>query len=540
MRKKITNMTNSKFALLSFCLAGILFSCKKNVYVGKDPYANAKAPLQVKLNTIDASPASGAAGTTVTLTGNGFAKYKDSGMVVKFNDVDAEITQAGDSTLQVKVPVLASSGLITLTVLHQVFPGPLFRVKGTIFIDSTFHSLPGAADGVISDIIFVPGGQYLIGGNFNDFDNSGLKDGYHGVARINADGSIDRSFKIGKGVSGSVNSMIVQADGKYVLGGSINNYSDRFKAGYISNILRVNTDGSPDIVIVNTQAGKSDTIPSLNAYFGGGVTKILQTPDSGKLVIIGSFKYYMSKDFTSFTMDGLRDSVKVDSIRMEGIARLNEDGTFDSSFNYNAATHSSISGANGSIWDAFIQSDGKVVIVGDFTKYHDMPANRIARLNRDGSLDNTFNPGSGPDDRVFSASPLPDGKYLIAGQFLHVNGMESRKVAVLNSDGTLNNNFSVGTGPTAGPDGIVFKATMLKNGKIFVAGTFDRFSDVKRGGTVILNADGSLSQQFNNLGALEGGVTKILNVPNANATILVGGFTKYDLQTVNGIVLLKY
>lgn len=536
-------MTNSRLPLLLFCLSLFMFSCKKKEYVGKDPYANAKAPLQVKLNTVSASPASGTAGTTVTFTGNGFDKYKDSGMVVKFNDVQAEIIQVSESSLQVKVPDLASSGLVTLTVLHQVFPGPLFRVKGIISIDSLFHSVPGTADGSINDIIFVPGGQYLIGGDFDDFDNSGLKDGYHGVARINPDGSIDHSFKIGKGVSGSVNSMIVQTDGKYVLGGNINNYGDRFKPGYISNILRINTDGSLDSVIVSTKAGNSDTLPSLNAYFGGRVTKILQTPDSGKLVVIGSFNYYMSKDFTISTLDGLRDSVKVDSIRMEGIVRLNEDGTFDSSFNYDATTHSSFSGANGSVRDAFIQSDGKVIIVGDFTKYHDKTANRIARLNNDGSLDNTFNPASGPDDRVFSVSLLSNGKYLISGQFLHINGKESRKVAILNADGTLDNSFNVGTGPTAGPDGNVYKATQLKNGKIFIAGSFDRFSNVKRGGTVILNADGTLSNQFNNLGAIEGSggsISKILNVPNANATILVGGFTKYDLQTVNGIVLLRY
>ena len=79
----------------------------------------------MKLNTVSASPASGTAGTTVTFTGNGFDKYKDSGMVVKFNDVQAEIIQVSESSLQVKVLDLASSGLVTLTVLHQVFPGPL-------------------------------------------------------------------------------------------------------------------------------------------------------------------------------------------------------------------------------------------------------------------------------------------------------------------------------------------------------------------------------------------------------------------------------
>lgn len=227
---------------------------------------------------------------------------------------------------------------------------------------------------------------------------------------------------------------------------------------------------------------------------------------------------------------------------MEGIVRLNEDGTFDSAFNYNSLTHSSYSGTNGPVYDAVMQNDGKVIIAGNFTKYHDQTANRVARLNTDGSLDPSFGTGAGPDDRVFSVSALNDGKYLIAGQFNNVDGKASRKVAVLNADGSLDKSFSTGKGPNAGPDGIVSAAARLKNGKLFVTGSFGYYSGIKRDGTVILNADGSISEEYNNLGAMKqgGGVNQILNVPNANATILVGRFTDYDLQPVNRIVLLKY
>lgn len=518
-----------------------IFSCKKDNYVGKDPYAGAIAPLEIKLNTTTSSPANGTPETSVTLTGKGFAMYKDSGIVVKFNGVAGEITEVGDTILKVKVPSLASSGLITLTVLRQVFPGPYFQVKGPISIDPQFRSIPGA-DGPINCIQYIPGGKYLIGGSFNDYDNSGIATGYHGVARINENGSIDRSFKIGTGVQGTVNTLAVQADGKYILAGSFSNFNDRFKAGAVNNIIRLNADGSPDSIMVDIPTGNKDTIPALNAYFDGNVSRILQTPDSGKLVVIGSFTFYMSKDFTVASADGLRDSVKVDSIRMEGIARLNEDGTFDSAFNYNSSTHSSYAGTNGPVYDAVIQNDGKVIIAGNFTKYHDQTANGVARLNTDGSLDASFSTGAGPDDRVFSITALQNGKYLIAGQFNNVDGKSSRKIAVLNNNGSLDNSFSTGAGPTAGPDGIVFNASPLKNGKLLVTGSFGYFSGIKRDGTVILNTDGSINKEYNNLGAMEqrGGVSQILNVPNANATILVGRFTNYDLQSVNRIVLLKY
>lgn len=517
-------------------------SCNKIDYKGTNPYANAKAPLTIGINTDFISPLAGKPGTVVTLTGEDFSKYRDSGMRIKFNGVPGKIVKAGDSVLEVKVPEMASSGMITLTVLHQVFPGPVFQVKGEINIDPAFHAMPGA-DGVINCIQFVPGGKYIIGGSFDDYDNSGLVDGYHGIARINGDGTLDKSFTIGKGIQGTVNTIVVQADGKYIVGGNISNYNERFKPGTISNIVRLNADGSIDSMIVKNQSGIRDTVPSLNAYFDGVITKILQVPSNGKLVVIGDFTYFMQKDFTIPTLDGKRDSVRIDSIRMEGIARLNEDGSFDSTFNYDLMAGRSYEGANGPIQDALIQDDGKVVIVGNFTKYHNKKVSRIARLNSDGSLDASFDPGSGPDDRVFSVSRLQNGKYLVAGQFNQINGEESRKLAVLNVDGTLDQSFNIGSGPTAGPDGIILRAQALKNNKIFVTGFFNQFSGVRRGGTLVLNADGSISKTFNNLGIMEpsGSVLQILNVPTPEqATIIVGGFTSYDFKPVGHIALLKY
>lgn len=529
------------FRLFLFVSIMVLtFSCKKNEYVGKDPYAGAKEPLQVKINTTLSRPSWGEPGSAVSITGKGFSNYLDSGMVVKFNGVAAEIEKASDSVLTVNVPEMASSGLITVTIAHQVFPGPYFQVIGPIAVDTLFHAVPGAK-GTINCIEFIPGGKYLIGGSFTDYDNSGFKDGLHGLARVNQDGTVDRGFKIGKGVGGTVNSVAVQASGKYVIGGSFNNYDDRFGGGKISNLMRLNADGSVDSLIVMKETGEEETVSAFNAYFDGTVSKILQTPDEGKLIVLGGFNFFMKKDFTMSTLDGMRDSVIIDSIQMQGMAGLNEDGSFDTTFNYDPGTHRSYIGPNGEINDALMQSDGKIIIVGSFTKYRDKQAMRIARLNQDGSLDNTFNAGAGPDDRVYTVALMPGGKYVIGGQFNNVDGKENRKIAVLNADGSLDNGFNVGQGPNAGPDGIVLKVGVLKNNKIFASGFFDYFSGIKRDRTVILDADGSVSNKFNNLGAMVGfGVNDMVNVPNANASILVGAFSKYDLHTVSNILLLKY
>jgi uncharacterized delta-60 repeat protein len=427
--------------------------------------------------------------------------------------------------------------LITLIVKRQVFAGPQARISGPLYIDSLFHAVPGADDN-IACIEYVPGNKYMIGGTFKDYDNSGLKDKVNGLARINPDGSLDQTFTVGKGVSGDVQSIIVQANGKYVVGGSFSNYNSRFKAGYITNIMRLNTNGTIDSTIITTQTGKKDTIPALNAYFDGRVTKVLQTADSGKIVVIGEFRYFLRKDFSISTADHLRDSIKIDSIKMEGIVRLNEDGSFDSTFNFNPVTRSSYAGPNGYINNAIMLDDGKVMIVGNFTKYHDKPAMRVARLDQRGALDNSFSATF--DNTVQAITPMPGNKYLVVGQFLEANGSAARKVVLLNNGGTTDNSFSVGTGPKAGPDGILFRAARLKNGKIFLSGSFESFSGTKRNNTVILDEDGTVNKEYNNLGAMNGMIFQVLNMPNANATIMVGSFTKYDLQSFSRIALLRY
>ncbi|WP_177192132.1 DUF5008 domain-containing protein [Chitinophaga arvensicola] len=534
MKNITTYLTRTAAGLL------LLMACKKDNYVGKDPYADARAPLNIKIDKTTADPAAGVPGTTVTITGSGFLKYKDSGMVVKFNEVAATITTVTESTITAKVPDNASSGIISLTVNRQLFAGPTFRVTGPVTPDLQFRSVPGADKNTIITIGFVPGGKYLIGGSFTDYDNSGAKNGYKGLARINPDGSLDRDFKVGKGIDGFVTCVAVQASGKYIIGGSINNYDDRFKGGYVRNIVRLLPGGAYDSTVVVTQLGNHDTVPALNAYLDASVENILQTPDSGKLVLVGNFTYFMRKNFAGITTDGKRDSVMTDSIRMEGLVRLNENGSFDSTFNYDAARRRSYEGANGPVTASQIQPDGKIILAGFFTRYHGQTTGPVVRLNTDGSIDNTFNTGAGPDDRVNFVELLKDGRYLIGGVFSKVNGKEAHRLAVLNADGSLYNGFSVGVGVNAGPNGLPSRAIQLKNGKIFVAGFFDTFSGVKRAGTVILDEDGKMSNGYNTMGGLSGSISTMLNVPNGNATIMAGSFSRYDLLPLNSIMLLRY
>src|SRR5262249_53995685 len=143
------------------------------------------------------------------------------------------------------------------------------------------------------------------------------------------------------------------------------------------------------------------------------------------------------------------------------IARLNTNGSLDLAFNPGT-------GANDLVEAVVVQPDGKIVIAGSFTNINGTLQNRIARLNDDGSLDLTFNPGSGTDGRVRCLTRQTDGRFLIGGDFNFVNATTRRYIARLNMDGSLDGTFNPGSGPASS----VYVTAVQPDGKILVGGSF--------------------------------------------------------------------
>jgi hypothetical protein len=107
-----------------------------------------------------------------------------------------------------------------------------------------------------------------------------------------------------------------------------------------------------------------------------------------------------------------------------GITRLNPDGTLDEDFDPGTGTDEGV----GSV---AVDPDGRVLIVGDFGAVDGVARNRIARLNADGSLDEDFDPGTGADRPIRSVVVQPDGKVLVGGEFRVFNGLARWSVARL-------------------------------------------------------------------------------------------------------------
>ena len=92
------------------------------------------------------------------------------------------------------------------------------------------------------------------------------------------------------------------------------------------------------------------------------------------------------------------------------------------------------------------QTNLQVVIGGDFSSVNGINLNRVARLNSDGSVDTSFNPGIGPDGTVNAVALDAIGRVIIGGDFDMVSGVTSGGVARLNVDGSLDTTFAPGIG----------------------------------------------------------------------------------------------
>ena len=173
--------------------------------------------------------------------------------------------------------------------------------------------------------------------------------------------------------------------------------------------------------------------------------------------------------------------------------------------------------ANGQVGVIVVQSDGKILIGGQFTTLSPnggaaITRNRIARLNADGTLDTSFNPSA--NNYVRSIALQADGKILVGGYFTSIGGATRHRIARLNANGTLDTSFD----PNA--NNYVFSIAVQANGKILAGGYFTSIGGVTRNRIARLNADGTLDTSFNP--SANNYVRSI--ALQADGKILVGGY----------------
>ncbi len=200
------------------------------------------------------------------------------------------------------------------------------------------------------------------------------------------------------------------------------------------------------------------------------------------------------------------------------IARVHADGSLDTDFNPNA---------NDRVNGMAVQADGKILLGGVFTSVGGTTRNHIARLNADGTLDPGFDPDA--NDIVDSVAVQSDGRILFGGQFTSVKGVARKYLARVNADGSLDTAFNINA------DGIAYSLAPQADGKILLGGYFKDIGGIARTNLARLSSDGTLDPSFN---AYANEAVYSLAV-QADGKILVGGlFTSVSGTTRNRIARL--
>jgi uncharacterized repeat protein (TIGR01451 family)/uncharacterized delta-60 repeat protein len=370
----------------------------------------------------------------------------------------------------------------------------------TIIDDETSHEPSGGVDTTYNPNAFFNGnvyalvqqptdGKILAGGDFT-VANSFVR---NRIARLNADGTLDVKFSSATaGANGSIRALVSQTDGRILVGGlftTFNNVGNHYFA-------RLNLDGSLDTSFNLGSAADNPVYGIAETFVGSGTNAVR------KILLGGSF----------VTINGTARSC---------IARLNDNGTLDTSFDPGL-------GANGTVYAVAVYgvndaNAGKVLIAGDFTLVNGSVRNHIARLNADGSLDTSFNPGAGPNNSIRALAIQVDGSVVIGGLFTALNGAEMNRIGRLLSNGAVDPNFT----PGSGANDVVSCIVLQEDQKIVLGGGFTQANGVTRNRITRLNLDGTVDPAINfGLGAND--FVAAMIVQKDSKMLIGGGFTTYD------------
>jgi len=209
-----------------------------------------------------------------------------------------------------------------------------------------------------------------------------------------APGDLDPGFNgtgkrvIDFGGDDTANAVAIQPDGKILIAGSGPTH------GF--TIIRLNHDGSLDLGFGGSGTGMK------SFDFGGSATaNAMALQPDGKIVVAGNF---------------MKSSTNFDA----AVARLNSDGTPDTTFGATAWRDLDFGGADDTAVGVAVQTDGKIVLAARGGTSGAIFI--VARLTSSGHFDGTFTanrgwdtvPGTSPGEAQ-AVALQPDGKILVAG-----------------------------------------------------------------------------------------------------------------------------
>ncbi len=324
--------------------------------------------------------------------------------------------------------------------------GVVARFKGDGSFDPEFEPYPLPPTGGPTQLFRLNGGNRVLA-------NLGGR-----LVRLDGDGHEDPEFQVT--VAGGyefISDVVVQANQDILIAGFFESVNGVARP----SVARLRSNGQVDATF-NPTAGPDDLI-----------WRMARQAD-GKVVVIGWFHIFGDQPRSR-------------------LARLNADGSLDLGFDPGVAFGEEFNGLPGipDVTTLAIQPNGRILVGGFFDRYQGVTRNSLVGIRPTGELDPSFDVGTGIASSGYSPLPQaiypgrvanlvlqPDGKVVIAGTFLRVNGQVAPGVTRLNANGSLDASFKLGGVASFGipPSGFIPPVVgqglaLLKDGDILVGMT---------------------------------------------------------------------
>lgn len=324
-----------------------------------------------------------------------------------------------------------------VVIAQNVFGGPLVQKRvlrltpdGALDPDFTPPDIAASELGAYSiTALAFQGDKLIVGGNFQSISGVPLT----GLARLNSDGSLDRSFQspislganFGTGTFDfSINAIAVGPEGQLFVGGRFHQVNGQPRV----HLARFEANGALD----------PNFVSPINTVGAAQVQALLAEPE-GSVLAAGPF---LAGDFPTFNTSGLVRVLPNGAID----PRLKPPGNF----------------FGGALAVAKTAED-KILVATEFSSLKP-----LTRLLPSGVVDPDFDIGDGPDDRIFTLAMQPDGRILVGGSFRHWSHQPRQGVVRLLPEGAVDPTFD----SSAGPDPGVTCLAVQPPGRVIVGGYF--------------------------------------------------------------------
>lgn len=387
-------------------------------------------------------------------------------------------------------------------VAHEIIPGLGLRDGNS-----------GTA--LLYDMAVTSSDKILIAGNFRNYDNIDV----NGFARLMPNGLIDTSFYSVLGPqNSSVKAVEVLTDGSIIILGDFSS----FNGIPAQKIAKLNPDGTNIPGFFSNYSVYENSLGFLK-------TEQIRQHENGKILM---------------TLSTVSD--QLNSISRNLLVAFNPDGSLDTTLNLNTTSAGNTDYfTNGAgIFDFDFDSDSTIIVGGHFVHRAQDTINNISRIFWNGKMDTTFVQGLGfKNNGLYSNAGIqsievqPDGKILVGGDFDEYNGYSTNALIRLNSDGSRDTTFDIGSGVEWGNLNDIL---LQPDGRILIFGSFLTYNGVSMSHSAIrLLSNGNIDSTFSGAEFLDMMSGSGLPAPNilcsefqSDGKLIVGGYGKTDLTQV--------